>query len=138
MEHVAMKFEDTPDYKRLKRILEKDMQAAYFKFDGRLLFKPPMASWRNSSSPKKKLVLQEIVLPEDSADECESESTAEKPTAAKVALSHAVPARKKNRRLPAATKSASELGSLAKWDPEPEMVKKKEASSLSSWTSSND
>ncbi|XP_065307043.1 serine/threonine-protein kinase VRK1-like isoform X2 [Dermacentor albipictus] len=154
LQYVAsMKFEDTPDYKRLKRILEKGIQVAGFKPDGRLVFTPPRTPRRNSSSPKvcfcasmeltgkcqsKKPVLQEIILAEDSADESESENIEEKPPATKVARSRAVPARKNNRRSPAATKSASGLSSLAKLDPEPKMAKKKAASSLSGRTSSKD
>lgn len=139
LQYVAsMKFEDTPDYKRLKRILEKGIQASGFKPDGRLLFTPPRAPRRNSSSPKKKAVLQEIILAEDSADESESENIAAKPPAAKVARSRAAPARKNNRRSPAASKSTSGLSSLAKFDPEPKTGKKKAASSVSARTSSKD
>ncbi|KAH6926960.1 hypothetical protein HPB50_024297 [Hyalomma asiaticum] len=139
LQYVAsMKFEDTPDYKRLKRILEKGIQAAGFKPDGRLLFTPPRTPRRNSFSPKKP-VLQEIILAEDSASESGDENAVGKPPPPKVSRGgRTAPVRKNNRRSPATTKSASGLGGLVKLEPERKPVKKKAVSAVSARTSSKD
>ncbi|XP_049266965.1 serine/threonine-protein kinase VRK1 isoform X1 [Rhipicephalus sanguineus] len=158
LQYVAsMKFEDTPDYKRLKRILEKGIQAAGFKPDGRLLFTPPRTPRRNSFSPKvcfcaspmelimakwqpKKPVLQEIILAEESMEDesGEDENVAEKPPPAKLARGRTTPVRRNNRRSPAASKSASGLSDLVKPEPERKPAKKKAVSALSARTSSKD
>ncbi|KAH8028198.1 hypothetical protein HPB51_014153 [Rhipicephalus microplus] len=138
LQYVAsMKFEDTPDYKRLKRILEKGIQAAGFKPDGRLLFTPPRTPRRNSFSPKKKPVLQEIILAEDSMDDesGEDENVVKKPPPAKIARGRTTPVRRNNRRSPAASKSASDFSDL-KLETERKPVKKKAVSALSARTSS--
>ncbi|KAH6947408.1 hypothetical protein HPB50_018819 [Hyalomma asiaticum] len=117
LQYVAsVKFEDTPDYKRLKRILEKGIRAAGF--NGRLPFTPPRTPRRHSFSPKKP-ALNEIILAENSTRESGDESAVRKPSPANVSRSgHAALVRKKNRRSPATTKSAFGLGGLVKLQPQ--------------------
>ncbi|KAH6920234.1 hypothetical protein HPB50_028776 [Hyalomma asiaticum] len=114
---ASMKFEGTPDCKRLRRTLVKRVQAAVLVPDGMLHFTPPRMQRRSSFSPKKP-VLQEIILAEDSLSDSGDENAMEKPPPTNVSRgSRTASVRKDNRRLPRATKSASGLGDL-KLEPE--------------------
>ncbi|KAL1436431.1 hypothetical protein MTO96_049665 [Rhipicephalus appendiculatus] len=62
---TSMKFEDTPDNKRLKKILEKGVQVPGFKPGSKMLFKTPGTPRCSSLSPKQPVV-QEIIPAEDS------------------------------------------------------------------------
>lgn len=141
LQYVAsMKFEDTPDYKRLKRILEKGIQEAGFKPDGRLLFTPPRAPRRNSFSPKKKPVLQDIILAEDSMEESgeENSNVEEKPLVRAAVRNRAGGAVRRNNRRSPAEKSPSRLDGFVTLELEPRAGKKRATSALSGRTSSKD
>ncbi|KAH6946017.1 hypothetical protein HPB50_011156 [Hyalomma asiaticum] len=126
---ASVKFGNTPDYKRLKRILEKGIRAD-FNADGRLPITPPRTPRHNSFSPKKS-VLEEIILAKDSTSESCDENTVRKLPPANVSSSgHKTLVRKKNLRSPATTTSASGLRAL-KLEPERKPVKKKAASAVS-------
>ncbi|XP_037526006.1 serine/threonine-protein kinase VRK1 [Rhipicephalus sanguineus] len=129
-----MKFENTPDYKRLKRISEKGVEVPRFKPDGRIFFKTPRTLRCNSFLPKKS-VLQEIMLAEHSIGESGGENVVEKPPPAQVTSDYTAPIRKNNRWSPAATKSTSVFEGLFKLEPERTPLKKA-VSSLSGRTSS--
>lgn len=105
---ASMKFEDTPDYKRLRRILEQGIQAAGFKADGRLQFTLPKTSRRNSFSPKKKPVEEDPVLTEDSMEESGEENHVPEKAAAGAGRARVAAVRRTNRRSPAADKPPAE------------------------------
>ncbi|KAH7983355.1 serine/threonine-protein kinase VRK1 [Rhipicephalus sanguineus] len=118
LQYVAsMKFEDTPDYGQLNRILEKEIEAPALEPDSRLLRTPPRRPRRSSFSPKKS-VLEEIILAEDSMDVRVNENLVEEPPPANVAHGCTTPLQKNNRRSPTATKSATRLQGLVKVEPE--------------------
>lgn len=104
---ASMKFEDTPDYKRLRRILEQGIQAAGFKADMRLQFTPPKTSRRNSFSPKKQPV-EDPVLAEDSMEESGEENHVPEKVAAGAGRARVAAVRRNNRRSPAADKPPAE------------------------------
>ncbi|XP_077537089.1 serine/threonine-protein kinase VRK1-like isoform X2 [Haemaphysalis longicornis] len=104
---ASMKFEDTPDYKRLRRILEQGIQAAGLKADGRLQFTPPKVSRRNSFSPKKKPA-EDPVLAEDSMEESGEENHVPEKVAAGAGRARVAAVRRTNRRSPAADKPPAE------------------------------
>ncbi|KAH6945335.1 hypothetical protein HPB50_007899 [Hyalomma asiaticum] len=135
---AAMKFEDTPDYKRLQRFLEKGIQAAGFNPDGRLPFTPPRTQRRNSFSPKKP-VLHEIIPAEGSTGDSGVENAVRKPPHSNASRGgRTVLVRKKNCRSHATTKSASGVDGLVKLERQRKPVKKNAVWAVSAGTSSQD
>ncbi|XP_037525273.1 serine/threonine-protein kinase VRK1-like [Rhipicephalus sanguineus] len=103
LQHVAsMKFENTRDHKRLKRVLQKSIQVSGFKPYTRLHLAPPRTPRRNSFSPKKS-VLQERILAEDSVGVSVDGKVVEKPLPVKVTRGRPTTVRNNNRRTQAAT-----------------------------------
>ncbi|KAL1479173.1 hypothetical protein MTO96_034835 [Rhipicephalus appendiculatus] len=105
---------NTPDYKRLKRILVKGVQEAGFKPDSRILFTPPRMRWLNSP---RKLVLLKIILAQSNINESGDADVFGSPPAAKVANGRLAPVWGKYRRLPMATEPTSELDALSRCSP---------------------
>ncbi|KAH6919442.1 hypothetical protein HPB50_029572 [Hyalomma asiaticum] len=126
LQYVAsVKFEDTPDCKRLKRTFVKRVQAAGCVPDGMLHFTLPRTQRRSSFSPKKP-VLQQISLAENSPSDIGDENAVGKPPPAKVSHgSCTASVRKHNCWLPRATKSTSGLGGLVELEHERKAFKKK-------------
>ncbi|KAH6945338.1 hypothetical protein HPB50_007902 [Hyalomma asiaticum] len=135
---APMKFEDTPDYKRLQRFLEKGIQAAGFNPDGRLPFTPPRTQRRNSFSPKKP-VLHEIIPAEGSTGDSGVENAVRKPPPSNASRGgRMTPVWKSSRPSPATTKSASGLGDFVKLEPKRKPLKNKALSAVSASASSKE
>ncbi|KAL1448269.1 hypothetical protein MTO96_044111 [Rhipicephalus appendiculatus] len=112
LQHMAyMKFEETPSFSRLKRILEKGIQAVGFKCDSRLLFTSPRTPRRNSFWTKKP-VQQEIILAENSTEKNGDRSVSEKPASGMVARGRTTPI------LSSSLYKSLELNGLVKLEPE--------------------
>ncbi|KAL1483029.1 hypothetical protein MTO96_033405 [Rhipicephalus appendiculatus] len=95
----------TPDYKRLKRISEKGIQAAGFEPGCRLFFPQPRTPWHNSLSPMEP-TLQEIILAEGIVGESRNEGVVGKPLSAMTVRHLTAPVRRSNDPPPSAANSS--------------------------------